>query len=68
MIPAPELELRAALPLILIAVGAFAVLVADLLLSPRGGKGSVRSPAFTSAVLCGLSVATLAEVLVMTKS
>ena len=55
MIPAPTLELRAALPLILISLGSFAVLVADLLLRRRGQ----RSPAFVSAVLCTLSLLTL---------
>ena len=58
MIPAPTLELRAALPLILISVGAFAVLLADLLLKKRGAK----SPAFASAVLCTLSLLTLAVI------
>jgi NADH-quinone oxidoreductase subunit N len=62
MIPAPELELRAALPLILIALGSFAVLVAELCLAPRG-KGAAGSPARASAVLCGLSVATLALII-----
>ena len=55
MIPAPTLELRAALPLILISLGAFAVLLAELLLKQRGAK----SPAFASAVLCTLSLLTL---------
>jgi NADH-quinone oxidoreductase subunit N len=62
MIPTPELELRAALPLILIAGGSFAVLVAEIFLSPRGGKEPAGSPARTSAVLCGLSVVTLAAI------
>jgi NADH-quinone oxidoreductase subunit N len=59
MIPAPTLELRAALPLILISVGAFAVLLAELLLKKRGEK----SPAFASAVLCTLSLLTLAAIM-----
>ena len=59
MIPAPDLELRAVLPLILISLGAFAVLVAELLLKKQGEK----SPAFRSAVLCTISIATLAVIL-----
>jgi NADH-quinone oxidoreductase subunit N len=58
MIPAPELELRAALPLILISLGAFAVLIAELALKKRGEKSAV-----ASAVLCGLSIATLAAIM-----
>jgi NADH-quinone oxidoreductase subunit N len=61
MIPAPELELRAALPLILIALGAFAVLVAEIVL--RRGDAKAGSPAFASAVLCTLSVLTLAAII-----
>ena len=60
MIPAPQLELRAALPLILIALGAFAVLVAELFLKSRDGKAS---PAFASAVLCTLSLLTLGAII-----
>jgi NADH-quinone oxidoreductase subunit N len=63
MIPAPELALRAALPLILIALGAFAVLVAELALRRADAKAAGRSPAFASAVLCTLSVVTLAAVI-----
>ena len=63
MIPAPELELRAALPLILISLGAFAVLVAELFLRGREGDDSGRNPAFVSVVLCAISVATLAVII-----
>jgi NADH-quinone oxidoreductase subunit N len=62
MIPAPTLELRAALPLILVSLGAFAVLLAEILLKPRAAKAPTRSPAFASAVLCTLSVLTLAAI------
>jgi NADH-quinone oxidoreductase subunit N len=62
MIPAPELELRAALPLILIALGAFAVLVAEIVLRRGDAKAAGHSPAFASAVLCTLSVGTLAAI------
>jgi NADH-quinone oxidoreductase subunit N len=62
MIPAPTLELRAALPLILVSLGAFAVLLAEILLKPRAGTAPARSPAFASAVLCTLSVLTLAAI------
>jgi NADH-quinone oxidoreductase subunit N len=62
MIPAPDLELRAALPLILIGVGAFAVLVAEIFLKAPAGRAPARSPAFVSAVLCALSLATLVAI------
>jgi NADH-quinone oxidoreductase subunit N len=62
MIPAPELELRAALPLILIALGAFAVLIAEIFLRSSEAKAQGRSPAFASAVLCTISVLTLAAI------
>jgi NADH-quinone oxidoreductase subunit N len=62
MIPAPTLELRAVLPLILVSLGAFAVLLAEILLKPRGAKAPTRSPAIASAVLCTLSVLTLAAI------
>jgi len=64
VIPAPTLELRAALPLILISLGVFAVLLAEILLKPRAALASARSPAFASAVLCTLSVLTLAAIVV----
>ena len=64
MIPAPTLELRAALPLILISLGAFAVLLAEILLKPRGARTPARNAAFASAVLCTLSILTLAAILV----
>src|SRR5262249_52007610 len=50
------LELRAALPLILVALGAFAVLLAEMLLKRRGAP---RNPAFASAVLCAIALLTL---------
>jgi len=58
MIPAPTLELRAALPLILVSVGAFAVMLAELFLKKRETK----SPAFASAVLCTLALLTLGAI------
>jgi NADH-quinone oxidoreductase subunit N len=60
MIPAPTLDLHAVLPLILVSAGAFAVLVAEILLKSRK---EARNPAFASAVLCTLSVLTLAAIL-----
>jgi NADH-quinone oxidoreductase subunit N len=68
MIPAPTLELRAALPLILISLGAFAVLLAEILLKPRGVHAPTRNPAFASAVLCTLSVLTLAAIMLSSAS
>ena len=62
MIPAPTLELRAVLPLILISVGAFAVLLAELFLKARDTDDPARSPAFVSVVLCAISVITLAAI------
>jgi len=62
MIPAPTLELRAALPLILIAAGAFAVLLAELALKPPAGQASKGNPALASAVLCTLSLLTLGAI------
>jgi NADH-quinone oxidoreductase subunit N len=62
MIAAPELELRAVLPLILIAVGAFAVLLAELFLKARDPEDPLHRPAFVSVVLCAISVLTLAAI------
>ena len=62
MIPAPELELRAALPLILISLGAFAVLLAELFLKARDSDDPARNPGFVSVVLCALSVLTLGAI------
>ena len=63
MIAAPTLELRAALPLILISAGAFVVLLAEIGLKPRAAAAR-QNPAFASATLCALSVLALTAVLV----
>jgi NADH-quinone oxidoreductase subunit N len=62
MIPAPELELRAALPLILISVGAFSVLLAELFLRGQNAEAPERAASLRSAVLCGISVVTLGAI------
>jgi NADH-quinone oxidoreductase subunit N len=62
VIPAPDLELRAVLPLILISIGAFAVLLAELFLKARDAEDPARNPAFVNVVLCGISVVTLAAI------
>ncbi len=62
MIPAPDLDLRAALPLILISIGAFAVLLAELFLKAGASDQPERRASFVSAVLCAISVVTLGAI------
>jgi NADH-quinone oxidoreductase subunit N len=62
MIPAPELDLRAAQPLILISIGAFAVLLAELFLKAGTTEQPERRATFASAVLCSISVLTLGAI------
>jgi NADH-quinone oxidoreductase subunit N len=62
MIPAPELDLRAAQPLILISIGAFAVLLTELFLKGGDGEQGERRATRASAVLCSISVLTLGAI------
>ena len=62
MIPAPDLELRAVLPLILISIGAFAVLLAELFLKARDAMAAM---AFYAGVYLFMNLGAFAIVAIL---